>query len=167
MSNQESKRVKVEEVLSFNPQPITFERLPDTCKKSVRTHINSIYVGSIVRIYDPRFGGERQLATAHWCTLKGLFVTLHSEQRCDFVDLKYKKWIVDHRCVKVGMLKRFSKASSNDIDEDLRNKTINEIKQRNYQILMNYTYIDFPSRKDRESYDCTLFKMTCNCGCSK
>ena len=124
--------MKVEEVLSFNPQPITFERLPDTCRKSLRTHINSIYVGSIVRIYDPRFITEGQLATAYWCTRDGLFVTLHSEQRCDFADLKYKKWIVDHRCVKVGALKLFSKASSNDIDENPRNKTINEIKQRNY-----------------------------------
>ena len=68
---------------------------------------------------------------------------------------------------KVGVFKLFSKASSNDIDEDLQNKTINEIKQRNYRILMNYTFMDFPSRKDRESYDSTLFKMTCNCGCSK
>ena len=32
---------------------------------------------------------------------------------------------------------------------------------------MNYTFMDFPSRKDRESYDCTLFKMSYNCGCNK
>ena len=67
----------------------------------------------------------------------------------------------------MGVFKLFSKTSPNDIDEDLRNKTINEIKQHNHRILMNYTFMDFPSRKDRKSYDCTLFKMTCNCGCSK
>ena len=143
------------------------ERLPQSCQKSVRTHINSVYVGTLIRIYDPRYGMEGQLATAHWYTEDGVFVTLHNDQRCDFINLKYKKWVVDQRCVKVGAFKLFSKASFNDIEDDLRNKTINEIKQRNHRILMNYIYMDFPTKRDQESYECTLFRMTCNCGCSK
>ena len=167
MSNRKTKKRHVEYDPALGPHhPITV-KLPDICRKSVRTHINTIYVGTIIRIYDPRFETEGQLATAHWCTIDGVYVTLHNEQKCDFVDLKYKKWVVDHRCVKVGAFKLFSKASFNDIEDDIRNKTINEIKQRNHRILMNYTYMDFLTRKDRETYDCTLFQLTCNCGCSK
>ena len=128
MRSQKLKRSHVEGSVSHSREKVT-ERLPESCKTSVRTHINSIYVGTIIRIYDPRYGTEGQLATAHWYTDEGVFVTLHDDQRCDFISLKYKKWVVDHRCVNVGAFKLFSKASFNDIEDDLQNKTINEIKQ--------------------------------------
>ena len=165
--SRKSKRSHVDDTFESTRAENVMERLPNECRNSVRTHINSIYVGSIIRIYDPKFGMEGQLATAHWHTEEGVFVILHNDQKSDFINLKYKKWVVDHRCVKVGAFKLFSKASFNDIEDDLRKKTINEIKQRNHRILMNCIYMDFPTRRDRESYDCTLFRMTCNCGCSK
>ena len=52
------------------------------------------------RIYDPAYSNDGQLATAHWVTEQGLFVTLHDEQRSDFVSLKYKIFVVDHKLVK-------------------------------------------------------------------
>ena len=102
MASLKNKRLHVEYDSVPDHQPSVMVKLPERCRKSVRTHINTIYVGTIIRIYDPRFGTEGQLATAHWCTSDGIYVTLHNEQKCDFVDLKYKKWVVDHRCVKVG-----------------------------------------------------------------
>ena len=32
---------------------------------------------------------------------------------------------------------------------------------------MNHMVIDFPPQRDRETYECSLFKFTCNCGYSK
>ena len=119
MTSRKIKQSRVEDVLASNHQQTVMERLPDTCRKSARTHINSIYVGTIIRIYDTRFGAEGHFATAHWRTSDSIYVILHSEKKCNFVDLKYKKWVVDQRCVKVGAFKLFSKASFKDIDDDL------------------------------------------------
>ena len=32
---------------------------------------------------------------------------------------------------------------------------------------MNHVVMDFPTQRDRETYECSLFKLTCNCGFSK
>ena len=37
----------------------------------------------------------------------------------------------------------------------------------NSQILTNDTLMDFPTQADRETYRCSLFRLTCNCGMSK
>ena len=66
-------------------------RLPLECKATVKRHINSIYVGSIVRIYDKKYGEEGQLVTMHWALEDRLFVTLHAEERCSYVKLKYNQ----------------------------------------------------------------------------
>ena len=106
------------------------ERLPESCKKTVNTHINTIYVGSVIRIYDPSGKSQGQLATAHWITTNGLFVTLHDEGTSNFVNLKYKSWVVDHGFVKPGAFKLFSRHGTNDIEEKQRSHTINEKKKR-------------------------------------
>ena len=46
--------------------------VPDGYKDMVKDHINSAYVGTILRIYDPAYSIEGQLATAHWATEKGV-----------------------------------------------------------------------------------------------
>ena len=94
MSQLKKKRKKNEG--TNLPMLLLNERLPDGCKKTVQTHINTIYVGSIIRIYDAGYKPEGQLATVHWITNEGLFVTLHNEGICTFVDLKFKSWVVDH-----------------------------------------------------------------------
>ena len=143
------------------------ERLPESCKQTVHTHINTIYVGSVIRIYDPAGESQGQLATAHWFTTNGLFVTLHGEGICNFVNLKYKSWVVDHGFVKPGAFKLFSRHGTNDIEEEQRSHTINEKKMKNSKILMNDTLMDFPTQADRQTYECSLFRLTCNCGSSK
>ena len=143
------------------------ERLPSSSKFTVKKHINTIYVGSIIRIYDPSYMPGGQLATAHWVANDGLFVTLHDEGICTFIDLKYKSWVVDHGFVKPGAIKLFSRYGTNDIEEEGRNHTINEKKKKNSKILMNDTLMDFPTQADRDTYDCSLFRLTCNCGSSK
>ena len=41
-------------------------QLPECCRKTVRTHVNTVYVGTILRIYNRGYGPDGQLATAHW-----------------------------------------------------------------------------------------------------
>lgn len=162
MSFKEPKKRKVES------QPfVSKSQLPTKCRDTVKTHINSVYVGTIIRMYDRTYPEEGQLATAHWVTDQGLFVTLHSEQRSDFITLKYKTWVVDHRHVKPGAFLLFSRTGADDIQDEMKKKTINEIKQRNSRILMNDVVMDFPTARCRDSYECSLFKLTCNCGFSK
>ena len=165
MSKSNKKRCHVDERLV--PQYNVRERLPEACRMTFRSHINTVYVGSIIRIYDPASKPEGLLVTVHWATEEGLFGTIHDKDTCDFIDLKYKSWVVDHRCVRPGAFKLFSRYGTNDIEDDSRNHTINEKKQRNSKILMNHTLMDFPTKEDRETYNCALFRLTCNCGCSK
>ena len=106
------------------------ERLPDDCKKTVQTHINTIYVESIIRICDSGYKPEGQLATVHWNTNEGLFVTLHNEGICNFVDLKFKSWVVYHGFVKPGAFKLFARYGTNDIQEEQRRLTINDKKKK-------------------------------------
>ena len=142
-------------------------RLPQKCRKSVKTHINTIYVGSVIRIYDPSSKPEGHVATVHWVTESGLFVSLHDEGICKFVDLKYKSWVVDHGFVKPGAFKLFARYGTDDMAYDKRSHTINEKKMQNSKILMNDTLMDFPTQADRDTYSCSLFQLTCNCGFSK
>ena len=165
MSQQRSKRQKTEK--SINNSLILTVRLPEKCKDTVTSHINTIYVGTVIRIYDPSYGPSGQVATVHWATDDGLFVTSHTEKKCIFVDLKYKSWVVDHTGVRPGALKLFARYATNDIEDENRNHTINEKRQRNSKILMNDTLMDYPRQVDRDTYSCCLFRLTCNCGCSK
>ena len=94
------------------------DQLPINCKESVCNHINSVYVGSIVRVYDPAYGAEGHLVTAHWMTEKGIFAKLHEDNKMDFVRLKYKTWVVDHRQVKPGSYRLFTRFGTDDIEDD-------------------------------------------------
>ena len=78
MSKQKSNRQKTEK--SINHHVILTEHLPDSCKDSVTSHINTIYVGAVLRIYDPLYEPSGQVATVHWATDNGLFVTSHTEK---------------------------------------------------------------------------------------
>ena len=44
----------------------------DGYKDKVNDHINSVYVGTVLRIYEPPYSIEGQLATAHWATEQGV-----------------------------------------------------------------------------------------------
>ena len=140
-----------------DPNPVTV--LDNKYKDTVRSHVNSVYVGTIIRIYDSAYSDEGQLATAHWVTEQGLYVTLHDEQRSDFISLKYKTFVVDHRLVKPGAFRLFSCTGTDNIKDEERSKTINEVKQKNSRILMNHMVMDFPTQRDRQTYQCSLFKL--------
>ena len=51
--------------------------LPAHCRRTVRTHINTVYVGSIMGIYDRKYGPKGQLATAHLSLNDQVYITLH------------------------------------------------------------------------------------------
>ena len=164
MSNIKRKKTQSDHKTPHR-NPVTI--LPSKYKDTVRSHVNSVYVGTIIRIYDPSYSEEGQLATAHWVTDQGIFVTLHEEQRSDFVTLKYKTFVVDHRLVKPGAFRLYCRTGTDDIRSEERSKTINEVKQQNSRVLMNHVVMDYPTQLDRETYACSLFKLTCNCGFSK
>ena len=104
------------------------KRLPPHCKESVGNHINSVYVGSIIRIYDPVYVAEGHLVTAHWITENGIFATLLDDSKMEFVSLKYKTWVVDQRKVRPGSFRLFTRYGTDDIEEENKTNTINEIK---------------------------------------
>ena len=96
MSNTKRKKTYSENFcMHQNPDTVLDKKYKDT----FRSHMNSVYVGTIIWIYDSAYSDEGQLATAHWVTEQGLYVTLHDEQRTDFITLKYKTFVVDHRLV--------------------------------------------------------------------
>ena len=99
--------------------------VPDGYKDKVDDHINSVHVGTILRIYDPAYSIEGQLATAHWATEKGVFFTLHDEQRSDLISLEYKTWVVDPRPVKPDPLRLFTRSGTDDMKDETRKLTIN------------------------------------------
>ena len=142
-------------------------KLPESCRRSVRSHINTIYVGSIIRIYDKNYGPAGQLATAHWFVFDKLYVALHKDQVCAFVNLSKHQWVVDQETVKPGAFVLYIRPGTNDIKNEQTNKTFNEIRQKNSKVLMNDTLMDYPTQADRDTYDCCLFRLTCNCGSSK
>ena len=82
----------------------TFQCLPVTCKGTVRTHVNTVYIGSIIKIYDKSVGPDGHLITAHWEINDRLFVTIHEQSILKFIDLKNQQWVVDHRAVKPGSI---------------------------------------------------------------
>ena len=146
MSTHVMKNQKVAHTLisSFpNVQP------PESSWQTKTKYINSIYVGTMLRIYASEYGNEGQLATAQWVTDKGLFCTLHDEQISSFVKLKHKTFVADHRLVRPRSYRLYKKTGTNDINDDSRIKTFNEIKQSNSKILKNDIYMDFPSEIDR------------------
>ena len=167
MSKQGSKRRKQNLHSLSGDKVILTDRLPISCKDTVRNHINSVYVGSIIRIYDAAYGPEGHLVTAHWITEDGIFATLHEDGKMGFVSLKYKTWVVDQRRVKPGSFRLFSRFGMNDVEDEKKTNTINEIKQKNSRILINNTLMEYPTQADRETYRCSLFRLTCNCGLSK
>ena len=126
--------------------------VPDGFKDKVNNHINSAYVGTVIRIYEPPYSVEGQLTTAHWVTEQGVHVTLHDEQRCDFITLKYKTWVVDHRPVKPGAMRLFTRPGTYDMKDETRKLTINKIKQKKQRILMN--------KKGNEFSNHTSFQKT-------
>ena len=164
MSVTKNKKIKQQRPYDL---PYLCVTLPESSKKTIRSHINSVYVGTILRIFQNQYGEEGGLATAHWATENGIFCTLHDEDQCYFIKLKYQTWVVDHRHVRPGSYRLFHRPGSDDIKAEERNKTVNEIRQINSKILSNDTYMDFPTQSDRETYSCLLFRLTCNCGLSK
>ena len=164
MNCNNPKKRKVLQQTVYNIGEVT---LPLECKKTVRKHVNSVYVASILRVYDQKDNPEGRLVTVHWGTDDGLFVTCHEKQVAEFIQLKYKQWVVDHRMVKPGSYLLFKRYGTDDINNDQRSKTINELKQINHKILQNNILMDYPSERDRQTYECELFKLTCNCGFSK
>ena len=59
-----------------------------------------------------------------------MYVTLHYEQSCDSITLKYKTWVVDHCPVKPGAMRLFTCPGTDDMKDETRKLTINEIKQK-------------------------------------
>ena len=113
------------------------------CRLSVRRYVSTIYVGSIVRLYNKKYGTDAQLQTIHWGIKDGLFVTFHDKQKSDLVKLEYDTWVVENCCVKPGSFLLYKWYGTNDIKDKSRNMTINELKQINSKVLTKNMLMDF------------------------
>ena len=143
------------------------KRLSDIEYMTVKKHINSVYVGTVIRLLGSYSNDKGRLATAHWMDKRGIFVTYHFEEISTFIDLRDKTFVVDHEFVRPGSFQLFTKFGTSDMEHETKKKTVNEIKQQNRRILMNDTMMKFPTETDRSTYECCLFMLTCNCGYSK
>ena len=72
-------------------------QLPESCRKNVRTYVNTVYIETILRIYNQSYGPERQLVTAHWSSNNEIYVAPHDNEICSFVDIRYQQWVVEHK----------------------------------------------------------------------
>ena len=59
-----------------------YVNLPNHCKDAVKTHINTVYVGSVLRVFDTSLPPEGCIVRANWITEHGLHVTFLEERRC-------------------------------------------------------------------------------------
>ena len=75
-----------------------------------------------------------RLATTHWMDRRGIFVTCHSEEISTFLDLSDKTFVVDHEFVRPGSFKLITKFGTNDMADETKKTTVNEIKQQNRRI---------------------------------
>ena len=114
MSKEGVKRKKID-LVTYATCHTPTDRLPITCATTVKNHINTVYVGSIVCIYDNTYGAAGHMVTAHWSTEEGIFATLHDDSKSDFVRLKYKTWVVDQMHVRPGAFRLFQRFGTDDI----------------------------------------------------
>ena len=124
--------------------------LPEHCRRTVQTHVNTVYVGSIIRIYERKYGSEGQLATALLLLNDQVYVTLHDEEICAFVDLTHKQWVVDRRRVKPGAFVLFARHGSDDIKEEQK-KCSMKFGKKNGKILLNDPLMDNPTQANRDT----------------
>ena len=143
-----------------------YVNLPNDCKDTVKTHINTVYVGSVLRVFDSSLPPEGCIVRANWITEHGLHVTFLEERRCGFIILDGKSWVVDNDLVFPGAVRLFRKPRTDDIQWDMKIKTDNETRIFNNKILMNQVVMSYPTERDRQTYECALFRLTCNCNYS-
>ena len=119
MSNEYKKKRTFNNVEQTKDEQ-TFECLPSTCKGTVRTHVNTVYVVTIICIYDKNVGPEGHLVTAHWAVNGRLFVTLHGQCVSKFIRLDNQHWVVDHQAVKPGSIILARRHGTNDITDSFK-----------------------------------------------
>ena len=107
-----------------------FKRLSDVDHMTIERHINTVYVGTTIRLLDSYNNGQGKLATAHWIDNRGVFVTYHSEEISTFVDLRDKTFVVDHGSVKPGSFLLFSKLGTDDMEDDNKKKLLMKLNNR-------------------------------------
>ena len=92
------------------------KRLSEEDHVTIERHINTVYVGTVIRLLGTYNNEKGKLATAHWMDKRGVFLTYHSEQTSTFFDLKDKTFVVDHKSVKPGSFQLFRKFGTDDIE---------------------------------------------------
>ena len=97
---------------------------------TVERHINSVYVGTIIRLLGSSSNTKGRLATAHWVDKRGVFVTYQNKEISTFLDLRDKTFVVDHRDVRPDSFQLFTKFGTNDMDVEPGKKTLTRSSNR-------------------------------------
>ena len=98
---------------------------------TVERHINSVYVGTIIRLLGSSSNTKGRLAIAYWADKRGVFVTYQNKEISTILDLRDKTFVVDHRDVRSGSFQLFKKFGTNDMDvEPVKKKPLKRSSNR-------------------------------------
>ena len=116
------------------------ETLPYDCRVTVHEHVNTIYVGSLVRLFSNETDEYSSVGIAHWSSDRGIYFTMLEEKIMKYYDITQFKWVVNNSKVYPGAYVLARRDKTDDIHASLATKSDNE-----------YTY------------KCMRYRMTCEC----
>ena len=156
---------------TFPPRKeVVVTTLPRECIHSVIKHYNTIYTNSLIRVWNDKGAYRGQLCRVHTRTSRGLLCSIEGDVKDDNVlrsiDIRNCRWVVCNHEVMYRAWVIWKRDGTDDILNDNAQLTTNERKRKASECLMNDVSFHFPSKKERESYDCYKYALTCNCGYS-
>ena len=132
--------------------------LPNYCN-TVTDHCDTIYVGTRVIFWDnPSDRSIGREGFVHWVCDKGIFMSFHNDNKCEFVQLSANdRWVIKKQEVLHGALRILVKPYTDDILLDEQHLTQKEIIMRSSNSFLNDVHFRFPTGTDRDSYDFLFF----------
>ena len=143
------------------------ETLPYECRLLVSEHVNTIYVGSMVRLFSNETEEYSSIGIAHWSSERGIYFTMLEEKIMKYYDIQLFKWVVNNNKVYPGAYVLARRDKTDDIHASLTSKSDNEQVKWNTKTLWNDVLYHFPTKKDQYTYKCMRYRMTYECNVPK
>ena len=144
---------------TFPPRKdVVINTLPRECIHSVIKHYDKIYTNSLIRVWNDKGLYRGQLCRVHNRTSLWLLCSNEGGIKEDNVtrniDIRNCRWVVCNHEVMYGAWFIWRRDRTDDIARGKAPLTTNERKQNASKFLMNDISFRFPSKKERDSYDC-------------
>ena len=107
------------------------ETLPYDCRVIVHEHVNTIYVGSLVRLFSNETDEYSSVGIAHWSSDRGIYFTMLEEKIMKYYDITQFKWVVNNSKVYPGAYVLARRDKTDDIHASLATKSDNAQVQWN------------------------------------